>query len=195
MRLTNEIGKINKAMVFGSAACNRQDGTFYLSEIGEARAERVAELYYSDQFDRRNPNAAILIAGGYGKRFEDAPPHRSQREGRLMEEYLMKRCEIPGSRLVIEDGSTSTIENWQYSMGQYEEFFADVIEGNESLGLVSHPNHLPRAKYIGEQLGCKASMLHTFPTAAQDNAANEAAALTRTKRYFESLVPVAVRRR
>lgn len=183
MRIKN--GEIKKAMVLGSAT-REKDGTFRLTAVGRARAERVAELYESELFNRRD--AAILIAGGYGKCYADRPPSREQREGKLLANYLMKRYAIPGSALLIEDESTNTIENWQYSMGQHEEFFDEVISGNERLGLVSHPNHLKRVQYIGEQLGLRADMLLQFPTYAQDNAKNEAAAFERTRRYFEDRV-------
>lgn len=70
MNTHKDIPTFDKIMVFGSAASNRDDGTLYLSEVGVARAERTAELYESDQFDR--DHGKILIAGGYGKHLESA---------------------------------------------------------------------------------------------------------------------------
>lgn len=171
--------RLTKAMVFGSAAWDDEEKKFYLSSVGLQRAERLARLYHSDGFDARR--GQILITGGYGARLADAPPCREQREGALMAAYIMREYNVPSSRLLVEDGSTNTIENWKNSLGEFPNFFEGCRLGQETLALVSHPNHLVRVRYIGEQLGLCASRLLAVATDAFDNPQCEQEAFERTK--------------
>lgn len=177
--------RLTKAMVFGSAAWSNNEQRFYLSKVGVQRAERLAALYHSNEFVMRR--AQVLLTGGYGAQLTSNPPSPEQREGALMADYLVRHCGVRACHLLLEDESTTTIENWQNSLGMYPGFFEGCQDGTETIGLVSHPNHLKRAVYIGSELGCRAERLTGFATYQADNALNEQAAMARTVQRIEAL--------
>lgn len=173
--------KLNRVMVFGSAARSCDDGTFYLSHVGIARAEKTLEHFFSGEFDARSNESYVLLAGGYGRQLalDGTVPDYAHRESRLMADYLVRHG-VPAGKLLLEDESTNTIENWHYSMTRYGEVVApEVFTKQEPLALVSHPNHLKRARYVGELLGFRAAHMALLPTPQQDCAAAESEAMSR----------------
>lgn len=147
-------------MVLGTAAANKQ-GDLYLSELGMRRCDRVAEAYYGTDFDRIE--GLILVSGGYGKLLFDAPPE--DREAVLMAGYLERVYYIPQSAMLIEDESTDTKENFDFSVERFPDFFKNIKYGEEVLGLVSHSDHLVKASKIGRRaINCSERQLVEMPT-------------------------------
>ena len=132
----------SKVMLFGTADVD-QEGKMWLTDVGKRRGDRAAEAYYSDE------TIQILIAGGYGKSLFDSVP--DQTEAQLLADYLVGAYKIPASALRLEEKSTTTDENFAFSIAQYPEFFEDIVSGDKKLGLVSQANHLSRIAEIGRR--------------------------------------------
>lgn len=103
--------------------------------------------------DHEDPK--IIVSGGQG-------PGEDVSEGYAMSQYLLKK-EIPKDRIIIEDKSTSTIENLEFSL--------DKIRENDSrdeikILIVTNGYHVFRSKIIAKRLGMKAYGLpaNTPPT-------------------------------
>lgn len=153
-------GSHNKIMVLGTAAAD-ETGELYLSDIARRRCDRAAEAYFGYRFKR--DDGSMLLSGGYGKALEDAPP--IGREARLMADYLIKQYGIPPRALLLEDESTTTEENFAFSLEQYPEFFEEIVNGERKLGLVSDEDHLVRAAMIGSWvLKCSERQFTMLPT-------------------------------
>lgn len=90
-------------------------------------------------------NLKVIVSGGQGPG-EDVP------EGYAMSQYLIKR-NIPKEKIIIEDKSTSTIENFELSLEKIRETDdRDEIK----LLVVTNGYHLFRSKIIARKLGFKA---------------------------------------
>lgn len=184
--MTRFFGRETKVMVLGTAGIN-DEGELFLSKLAEQRAHQVAEVFYNQSFDRNN--GRILVAGGYSKELKDKPP--IQREAYLIGEYLMRQYSIPERALLLEDESTTTVENFTLSLERYPDFFADVIDGKRRLGLVSHRDHLKRAVIIGTKaLGCAEGWHRDFPTREQIELPHEPIVVP-VQQYTEEVVPLA----
>lgn len=89
-----------------------------------------------------NPNSTAVLSGGQGKGEEITEAACMYRE--------LTQMGIDGSRLLLEEASTSTIENLIFSL--------DVIEENtgyrpQIIGIVSSEYHIFRAKLFAKSLG------------------------------------------
>lgn len=140
--------KYDRLMAFGTCSVD-DEGNMQLSKLARLRSDRVAEAYYSETFRQRlsRIGEAILIAGGYGKQLFSEPPET--RESVLMADYLVREYKIPAGAILLEEESTTTQENWEYSKRLFPEFFASIPEGAEKLGVVSQFDHLDRVTRIG----------------------------------------------
>lgn len=157
-----------RLMTFGSS-CIDDQGQIRLSETGKQRCYRTAEAFFHHRFPRERES--LLIAGGYPKELINPP---IAREALLMADFLIERCNIPSSAIMVETGSTSSIENFIYSAQEYPEVFEGVMKGEEKLGLISHPRHLARLAFIGsELLPCPKEQLILLPTMQQDGCNND----------------------
>ena len=91
-----------------------------------------------------NPDSYAVVSGGQG-------PGEDISEAECMKRYLMDKG-IEGRRILLEDRSTSTLENLSYSK--------EVIEQNggvpERVAIVSSSYHLYRAGRIAAALGMQA---------------------------------------
>lgn len=165
-------------MTFGSCETD-EAGHIHLSDTGRQRCYRTAEAFFDRRFHRRKES--LLIAGGHPKKLIDNPP--AEREALLMADLLITQCDVPSSAIITETRSTSSIENFTCSMEEYLELFQGVINGEERIGLVSHPLHLARLAFIGtELLPCSADQLIKLPTMQRDGRNNdEKAAFAATK--------------
>lgn len=103
----------------------------------ERRMETALELY-NNGYGKK-----IILSGGMG-------PGESITESEAMRRYFVSKG-VEESKLIIEDKSTSTYENFKYS-----KVFMD--ENNiKSLVVVSNGYHLKRASKIAEKLGINAT--------------------------------------
>ncbi len=91
---------------------------------------------------RKNPDTKAIVSGGQGKG-EDIS------EAECMYQYMIHKG-IEKDRIIIEDKSTSTMENLAYSKNFLNEKYSEEI-----IGIVSSSYHLYRAKYMAESIGLK----------------------------------------
>ena len=87
---------------------------------------------------RRNPETLAVASGGQG---EDEP----MSEAACIRDHLVA-AGIGEDRILLEDASTSTVENLQNS-------FALLGDGVESVGIVTNDFHIFRAVRVGQALG------------------------------------------
>lgn len=169
------LGNYNKIMVLGTAATD-DEGELYLSNVAKSRCDRAAEAYFGNRF-KRTENS-VLITGGYSRVLSETPP--VGREARLMANYLINRYSMPPSALLLEDESTSTIENFTFSKQQYPEFFEEIVNGERKLALVSQDDHLAKAALIGSWvLTCSERQFVKLPTRELTYTAGKVANLER----------------
>ncbi len=135
----------NRIMVLGTAA--NVNGELHLTDMGKSRAHRAAQAFFEKGFARGE--GSILLTGGYSKAFGEMPP--IGREAHLMAEFLLGQYDrISPHHLLIEDESTTTEENFLFSLQRFPEFFEGTAnQGDRKLALVSQPDHLKTAVTIG----------------------------------------------
>lgn len=90
-----------------------------------------------------NPNVLAIVSGGKGSDEQIS-------EAECMREYLISKG-IPESRIVMEDNSTSTYENFKYSKTILEERGLPT----DSITVVTDGYHQLRASMIAKQLNFK----------------------------------------
>ncbi len=91
------------------------------------------------------PDSIAVLSGGQGKG-EDIT------EAECMRRWLVSNG-IEEDRLLLEEKSTSTKENLQFSMEIINRHFEDDVE---KLAIVSSDYHLYRAKYMASEMGVEA---------------------------------------
>ncbi|MFY1593148.1 YdcF family protein [Micromonospora sp. WMMD737] len=139
-------------LVFGGGV-HRVDGGWTLMPASAARVDTAVayvaanEAAYSSGA-ARSPRPRVIFSGGWPGRHrcKEAPPPGC-REGDLM----LSRARAAGldrhADLKWETRSTSTLENLYYAVE--DGLLADVsFDLGQPLGLVSHPWHLPRVRYL-----------------------------------------------
>lgn len=89
----------------------------------------------------RNPSCTIVVCGGQGDD-EDSP------EALVMKNWLVEHG-IPAERILMEDRSTSTIENIAYA----KEILDRTAPDGYTTAVVSNGFHLFRARHLMEQAG------------------------------------------
>jgi len=98
-------------------------------------------LYCAEKYLKENPKTKVVLSGGRGKGEEIS-------EAEAMRRYLEKSG-IDSKRIFLEDASTNTKENLQFSM--------EIIKNFEtSIGIVTNDFHVFRGVAIGKKLGCRA---------------------------------------
>lgn len=103
------------------------------------RAEKALE-YLNDY-----PEAIAVLSGGQG-------PDEGISEAEAMRRYLA-RNEIPESRIIIEDQSTSTIENIDLSLEKIYESLQGTDTKKPRIAVVTNRFHIFRSKIIGWKKG------------------------------------------
>ena len=98
------------------------------------RTKHAIELYH------RGAAPLLVLSGGLGKH----PPSEAEAMARLC-----RAANVPQSALLLEDRSTSTIENATFSL----RFLPNGKDAR--ILVVSDRYHLPRAAMIFRKLGCK----------------------------------------
>ena len=110
----------------------KEDGTPTLTLLN--RLEKC--ITYADE----HPDTKIIVSGGQGKK-EPEP------EGQAMAKYLVKRG-IDPKRIIIEDKSTSTMENFKFSKM--------LIEDTEEIAFITNNFHIFRSTILAQRNGFKA---------------------------------------
>lgn len=90
-----------------------------------------------------HPDMMVVVSGGQGS---DEPVSEAQ----AMSEYLVERG-IPAERILMEDQSHNTVQNFRYSRVLLEELGYDMEE--TSVLVVSNGFHLTRARMLAERMG------------------------------------------
>lgn len=101
------------------------------------------------EYLKANPTAAAVLSGGQGKG-EDIS------EAECMRRYLLSKG-VKEGRLLLEDGSTSTLENLTYSKQTIEAAGGDP----RRVAIVSSSYHLYRARRMAAALGMAADGLRS----------------------------------
>lgn len=109
-------------------------------------AKRLDKAY---EYHEINPDAVIIVSGGQGPQ-EDIP------EALAMKRYLISKG-VPDDKIIMEDKSTSTIENFRYSHEIMEERGLD----ENSVVFVTNAYHVYRGAYYAEQEGLTVTHLGT----------------------------------
>ncbi len=91
----------------------------------------------------QNPDAVIVVSGGQG-------PDEDISEAEAMERYLYEQG-VPLSKIIKEDKSTSTEENFRFSKAILDERF----NGNYKVAFVTDDFHIYRAGKTAERVGFK----------------------------------------
>ncbi len=100
----------------------------------------VKRLVRAEEYARENPDTIFILSGGKGSG-EDIT------EARCMEEWMLER-RISKERLILEEDSTSTLENLKFSH--------DLTGcGEVPTGILSNDFHVSRALYLAKISGYK----------------------------------------
>lgn len=100
----------------------------------------VAALNYLNTY----PDAVAVVSGGQG-------PGEDITEAECMRRWLTDHGVAP-ERIIMEDKSTSTLENLTFSL---EKIAADGGDTGGKIAIVSNEFHLYRAKFMAQALGAK----------------------------------------
>lgn len=92
------------------------------------------------QYLKENKNTKCIVSGGQEK-------NEKYSEAKIMSDYLIKKG-IKKERIILEDKSTTTKENLQYSSKYFE-------KNNNTIGIVTNNFHLFRSTYIAKKLEFK----------------------------------------
>ena len=112
-----------------------------LSYVLHSRVELAADYLLE------HPDAVAVVSGGQG-------PGESIPEALAMKRYIVGRG-VDESRIIMEDQSSSTLENLRFSKDKLEEYGLD----GKSVAIVSNSYHLFRAGKIAQSLGIEAQAL------------------------------------
>lgn len=102
----------------------------------------LERLKVATDYLTENKDVKVVVSGGQGE--DEYIP-----EAQAMKEYLVNN-EIEEDRIIIEDKSTSTFENLQFSLDIIREF--DDKEDLDVL-IVTNKFHMFRAKFLAKRLG------------------------------------------
>lgn len=114
------------------------------TEISRTLKERLNSCieYYNE-----NPNAIIVVSGGQGL-FEEIP------EAVAMENYLLEN-NIPKDKIIKEDKSSSTYENFEFSKKILDELFKD--KEDYKVAFITNRFHCYRAYNLAKNVGIEAN--------------------------------------
>ena len=93
-------------------------------------------------YHKQNPDAVIVVSGGQG-------PYEDISEALAMERYLIANG-IPQDKIIKEDRSTSTRENFEFSKKLLDLRFG---EGQYSAAYITNGYHIYRAGLVAEDVG------------------------------------------
>ena len=109
-------------------------------------------LYYrlekSIEYFEKNPNAIIVVSGGQG-------PGESITEALAMERYLLSKG-IPQNKILKEESSTSTYENFLFSKKILDDYFKKEYKTI----FITNDFHIFRANNISKATGINSNHMH-----------------------------------
>lgn len=120
---------LDYVIVLGSQIHSREPGAILKCRLDKA-AEYAAE----------NPETCMILSGGREKR-------KSDTEAQVMKRYLMEKG-VPEERLLLEERSTSTVENLAFS-----KILMDERGKSARIGILTSNFHLYRAQQIAKKMG------------------------------------------
>ena len=94
-----------------------------------------------------NPEAYILVSGGQG-------PQEDISEAKAMEKYLAERG-VDLSKIIKEDRSSSTSENYKYSKEILDRRFSEY-----TVAIITNDFHIYRAKRLAQLAGLEVTAIH-----------------------------------
>ena len=109
-------------------------------------AKRLDKAY---EYYELNPDAVIIVSGGQG-------PQEDISEALAMKRYLVDKG-VPEDKIIMEDKSTSTIENFKYS----HEIMIERGLSEDSVVFVTNAYHVYRGSYYAEKEGLTVNHLGT----------------------------------
>ena len=153
-------------VVFGRGVLAARDG-WALTEASAARVRAAADYVaaHADAFAAaRGPSPRIVFAGGWAEASEGAPePPAGCCEGDLMLRWAREAGLDRYADLRAETRSRSTLENVLH-LRRDGLLAGHAFDRNRPLGLVSHPWHLPRVRFLaGKVLGLRGPALLDVP--------------------------------
>lgn len=117
---------------------------------GETPSRILADrLNAAVEYNKKNPDAFIVVSGGQGHQ-ESIP------EALAMERYLIAKG-IPSDKIIKEDKSTSTYENFVNSKAILDEKFGSKY----SVAYVTNEYHVYRARGIAKSAGLETTHYHS----------------------------------
>ncbi|OJU14993.1 MAG: hypothetical protein BGN88_01090 [Clostridiales bacterium 43-6] len=130
---------------------NREDAVIVLGAgiKGEKVTSTLAyRLDKAAEYLEKNPKAVAVVSGGQGH-------NETITEAVAMERYLIKKG-VSKDRIIKEERSTSTFENFQYSKELLDEYF----QKDYTTVFVTNTFHIFRAEQLSRLAGIKSSSLH-----------------------------------
>lgn len=107
----------------------------------------AARLNTAVEYLEANPKTTVIVSGGQGSG-EDIS------EALAMQRYLLRRG-VAEERIIMEDASTSTVENFRFSRGIIE----DIYPGDPHIVFVTSGFHVLRAGLVARAEGVEAQGL------------------------------------
>lgn len=98
-------------------------------------------LEASIKYFKKNPQAMIVVSGGQGS-------DENISEALAMEKYLISKG-IPENKILMEDKSTSTYENFEFSKRVLDEYFKDDYK----VAFTTNNYHIFRANSTAKKVG------------------------------------------
>ena len=109
-------------------------------------AKRLDKAY---EYYEKNSDVTIIVSGGQG-------PQEKISEALAMKRYLVDKG-VPEEKIIMEDKSTSTIENFKYS----HEIMKEMGLPEDSVVFVTNAYHVYRGSYYAEKEGLTVNHLGT----------------------------------
>ncbi len=111
-----------------------------------AKGKKVPEMLKNRldkavEYHLKNPDAIIVVSGGRGDKNKPS-------EAAVMEEYLLSKG-IPSDKIIKEDKSRTTVENFKFSADLLKENFGD----NYSAVLITNVFHIFRSEKYAKAAG------------------------------------------
>jgi uncharacterized SAM-binding protein YcdF (DUF218 family) len=144
-----------EGMIWNAGRSGTMEKSDYLLILGARVRGETVSLSLRDRLERgleyleQFPDTKAVLSGGQG-------PGESITEAEAMKRYLVERGVAP-ERIILEDRSTDTFQNLNYSKQVLEERGVNLNE--TSITLVTNDFHMFRAKLLAERVGFQASGL------------------------------------
>lgn len=100
------------------------------------------------EYFNQNPNAVIVVSGGQGR-------NETITEALAMERYLLSKG-IPENKIIKEDSSTSTYENFLLSKKLLDNYFKKEYK----TVFITNDFHIYRAKELSKVVGINSNYMH-----------------------------------